>query len=96
LAIGGEFVTSDAGQAISVFHRVLIPDIHSLLGPTLEDYSVEAMAKRELEVQAVLLEIIMRVRELEALVKVTDSATERRSLEIAIAELRQVLEMQVC
>jgi len=54
------------------------------------------MAKAALEVQAVLIETMMRVRELEAVVKLTRSATERRSLEMAIAELRQVLKMHAC
>jgi hypothetical protein len=54
------------------------------------------MAKRELDVHAVLIETIMRVRELEAVVRLTDSASERRSLEMAIAELRQVIRMHVC
>ena len=62
----------------------------------LEDYSVEAMASLELDVHAVLIETTMRIRELEAVLKLTRSASERRSLEMAIAELRQVLKMHAC
>jgi hypothetical protein len=54
------------------------------------------MTKRELEGQAVLIETIMRVRELQTAITLTHSLTERRSLEMAIAELRQVIKMHVC
>ena len=45
------------------------------------------MTKRQLEAQAVLIETIMRVRDLQAAITLTDSLTERRSLEMAIGEL---------
>ena len=54
------------------------------------------MTKRQLEAQAVVIETIMRVRDLQAAITLTDALTERRSLEMAIGELRQVIKMHVC
>jgi hypothetical protein len=49
------------------------------------------MATHDATIHDVVLQTIGRIGELEALLEKTDSDSERRSLQAAIAELRQVI-----
>jgi hypothetical protein len=54
------------------------------------------MASLNLIVEEVLIETARRISELECLVVQADNAEERRSLRIAIVELKQVLQVHYC
>ena len=55
-----------------------------------------SMANLNLDVQEALIEIVKRISELEALTSQADTESERRSLRLAIAELRQIIKAHAC